>query len=36
LSSNWYAAAETDPNTFNAFLAAATRALELVKETLSD
>jgi beta-lactamase class A len=36
LTLNWYAAAETDPNTVTAFLAAASEALELVKEALSD
>ncbi len=32
---NWNAAAETDPQTVNAFLAAGSRALSLVKEALS-
>lgn len=32
---NWYAAAETDPDTVSAFLAAASRALALVKDALS-
>ena len=35
LTINWYAAAETDPNTVSAFAAAASRALALVKEALS-
>ena len=36
LALNWYAAAETDPNTVTAFAAAASEALALVKEALSD
>jgi beta-lactamase class A len=36
LTINWYAAAETDPNTVTAFLAAASEALALVKAALSD
>jgi len=36
LTINWYAAAETDPNTVTAFAAAASRALTLVKEALSN
>jgi beta-lactamase class A len=36
LTLNWYATAETDPNTVTAFAAAASEALELVKEALSD
>jgi beta-lactamase class A len=36
LTLNWYTAAETDPNTFTAFLAAASEALALVKAALSD
>jgi beta-lactamase class A len=32
---NWYAKAVTDPNTANAFIAAGSRALALVKEALS-
>ena len=35
LTINWYAAAETDPNTVGAFAAAASRALALVKDALS-
>jgi beta-lactamase class A len=35
LTINWAAAAETDPNTVGAFAAAASRALALVKESLS-
>jgi beta-lactamase class A len=36
LTINWYAEAETDPNTVAAFAAAARRALEMVKEALSE
>ena len=36
LTLNWYATAETDPNTVTAFAAAASEALELVKDALSD
>jgi len=36
LTINWYAAAKTDPNTVTAFAAAASEALALVKEALSD
>jgi beta-lactamase class A len=35
LTINWYAAAETDPNTVSAFAAACSRALAMVKEALS-
>ena len=35
LTINWYAASETDVNTVQAFAAAASRALLLVKEALS-
>ena len=35
LTINWYAPAETDTNTVSAFLAAASRALTLVKDALS-
>lgn len=35
LTINWHAKAETDPNTVSAFTAAGSRALAMVKETLS-
>ena len=36
LTINWYAKAETDPETVKAFTVAASKALTMVKEGLSD